>query len=163
MVASCKYFQCQMTVKECSRTGFEYIMDDPSLEFPIHKEWFRSGSLDTYNWEMRAGACSELWFRSYLINPHINNIQNIPIWPYFTIDFHLRQGRWFVKSIAYKNHGCGSVFIFYGSGSRAWCWMPIRILIQYGSRAKMTKNWKQIRLKFFFLFFFDPKLQFTYP
>ncbi len=61
--------------------------------------------------------------------------------------------------------GCGSVFIFYGSGSgsRAWCWRPIRIRIQYGSWALMTKNWKKITAENFFLFFFDQKLQFTYP
>ncbi len=51
---------------------------------------------------------------------------------------------------------CGSVLIFYGSGSgsRAWWWRPIRIWIririQYGSRALMTKNWnKNYSWKFF--------------
>jgi hypothetical protein len=38
----------------------------------------------------------------------------------------------------------GSVFIFSGSGSRVWGWRPIRIRIQSGSRALMTKNWKKI-------------------
>jgi hypothetical protein len=37
----------------------------------------------------------------------------------------------------------------YGSGS--------------GSRALMTKIWKKITAENFFLFFFDQKLQFTYP
>jgi hypothetical protein len=32
-----------------------------------------------------------------------------------------------------------------------------------GSRALMTKNWKKITAKNLFLFFFDQKLQFTYP
>jgi len=41
----------------------------------------------------------------------------------------------------------------YGSGSG----FRIRIRIQYGSRALMTKNWKKSK------FFFDQKLQFTYP
>ncbi len=41
--------------------------------------------------------------------------------------------------------GFGSVFIFYGSGSGSrWSgWRPIRIRIQSGSRALMTKNWKK--------------------
>ena len=63
--------------------------------------------------------------------------------------------------------GCGSVFIFYGSGSgsRVWCWRPfrIRIRIQYGSRVLMTKNWKKITAEIFLKFFFDQKLLFTYP
>ncbi len=50
--------------------------------------------------------------------------------------------------------GCGSVFIFSGSGSRVWYWSPIRIRIQYGSRALMTKNWKKIQLKIFLYFFY---------
>ena len=54
--------------------------------------------------------------------------------------------------------GCGSVFIFYGSGSRAWWRRPIRIRIQYGSRALMTKNRKKITAENFFKFFFDQKL-----
>ncbi len=57
--------------------------------------------------------------------------------------------------------GCGSVFIFYGSGSRAWCWRPIRIQIriwiQYGSRALITKNWKKITAENLILFFFWSK------
>ncbi len=53
--------------------------------------------------------------------------------------------------------GCGSVFIFYGSGSRAWWRRPIRIRIQYGSRALMTKNWKKITAENFFKFFFWSK------
>jgi hypothetical protein len=44
--------------------------------------------------------------------------------------------------------GCGSVLIFYGSGSGYGSsmlgWPPIRIRIQSGSRAFMTKNWKKI-------------------
>jgi hypothetical protein len=51
------------------------------------------------------------------------------------------------------NQGFGSVFIFYGSGSRGSGWRPIRIRIQSGSRALMTKNWKKItaekKLNFF--------------
>ncbi len=47
------------------------------------------------------------------------------------------------------NQGCGSVFIFYGSGSG--------VRIQYGSRALMTKNWKKITTENFFLFFFWSK------
>ncbi len=47
----------------------------------------------------------------------------------------------------------GSVFILSGSGSRGWGWIPIRIRIQSGSRALMTKNWKKItaekKIKFF--------------
>ncbi len=34
---------------------------------------------------------------------------------------------------------------------------------QYGSRALMTKNWKKITAKKKIKFFFDQKLQFTYP
>ncbi len=74
--------------------------------------------------------------------------------------------RWFAW---YEGQGCGSVFIFYGSGSgsRAWWWRPIRIRIririQYGSKALMTKNWKKITAENFLKFFFDQKLQFTYP
>jgi hypothetical protein len=34
---------------------------------------------------------------------------------------------------------------------------------QYGSRALMTKNLKKITAENFILFFFDQKLQFTYP
>ena len=45
----------------------------------------------------------------------------------------------------------------YGSGFR------IRIRIQYGSRALMTKNWKKITAEKKSKFFFDQKLQFTYP
>jgi hypothetical protein len=45
----------------------------------------------------------------------------------------------------------------FGSGFR------IRIQIQYGSRALMTKNWKKITAENFFIIFFDQKLQFTYP
>ena len=42
--------------------------------------------------------------------------------------------------------GCGSAFISSGSGSRSsnLGWIPIRIWIQSGSRALMTKNWKKI-------------------
>jgi hypothetical protein len=32
-----------------------------------------------------------------------------------------------------------------------------------GSRALMTKNWEKITAENFFKFFFDQKLQFTYP
>ncbi len=46
-----------------------------------------------------------------------------------------------------KMQGCGSVFIFYGSGSGSsgsgWRPIRIRIWIQSGSRALMTKNWKK--------------------
>jgi len=70
-----------------------------------------------------------------------------------------------------REQGCGSVFIFYGSGSGSSgsVWRPIRIRIQirlriqYGSRALMTKNWKKITAENFLKFFFDQKLQFTYP
>ncbi len=55
--------------------------------------------------------------------------------------------------------GCGSVFIFSGSGSRVWCWRPIRIRIriEYGSRALMTKNWKKNTAENFFYIFFWSK------
>ncbi len=43
----------------------------------------------------------------------------------------------------------------YGSG--------FRIRIQYGSRALMTKSWKKITAEKKRKFFFDQKLQFTYP
>ncbi len=63
--------------------------------------------------------------------------------------------------------GFGSVFIFYGSGSgsRGSGWRPIRIRIriQSGSRAFMTKNWKKITAEKKIKFFFDQKLQFIYP
>jgi hypothetical protein len=42
-----------------------------------------------------------------------------------------------------SNQCFGSVFIFYGSGSRGSGWRPTRTRIQYGSRALMTKNWKK--------------------
>ncbi len=63
------------------------------------------------------------------------------------------------------NQGFGSVFIFSGSGSgsRGWGWRPIRIRIQSGSRALMTKNWKKMTAEKKIKFFFDQKLQFTYP
>ncbi len=51
--------------------------------------------------------------------------------------------------------GCGSVFIFSGSGSSSLGWTPIRIRIQSGSRALMTKNWKKITAECFFYFFYD--------
>jgi hypothetical protein len=56
------------------------------------------------------------------------------------------------KNSSIFHQGCGSVFIFSGSGSRVWCWRPIRIRIriQYGSRALMTKNGKNITAEFFF-------------
>ncbi len=57
----------------------------------------------------------------------------------------------------------GSVFIFSWSGSRVWGWRPLRIRIQSGSRALMTKNWKKITAEKKFTFFFDQKLQFTFP
>jgi hypothetical protein len=44
----------------------------------------------------------------------------------------------------YSMQGFGSVFIWSGSGSSVWGWRPIRIRIQSGSRALMTKNWKEI-------------------
>jgi len=50
--------------------------------------------------------------------------------------------------------GCGSVFIFSGSGYRVWGWIPIRIRIQSGSRALMSKNWKKNTAEEFFLLFF---------
>jgi hypothetical protein len=55
--------------------------------------------------------------------------------------------------------GCGSIFIFSGSGSRVWGWRPIRIRIriQSGSRALMTKNWKKITVEKYFIFFFLQK------
>ncbi len=65
----------------------------------------------------------------------------------------------------------GSVFIFSGSGSgsRGWGWRPIRIRIriririQSGSKTLMSKNWKKIKAEKKINFFFDQKLQFTYP
>jgi hypothetical protein len=56
--------------------------------------------------------------------------------------------------------GCGSVFIFSGSGSgsRVWCWRPIRI---QGFNDQKLK--KKLQLKIFFYFFCFQKLQFTYP
>ncbi len=65
-----------------------------------------------------------------------------------------------------------TVFIFSGSGSRVWCWRPIRIRIripdpdpdpiriQGFNDQKLKKNYSR---KFFIIFFFDRKLQFTYP
>ncbi len=53
------------------------------------------------------------------------------------------------------NQGCGFVFISSGSGSSILGWTPIqiRIRIQSGSRALMTKNCKKITAeKFFFSF-----------
>ncbi len=43
----------------------------------------------------------------------------------------------------------GSVFLLYGSGygSSILGWIPIRILIQSGSRVLMTRNWKKYQLK----------------
>ncbi len=69
------------------------------------------------------------------------------------------------KQKNWKKQGCGSVFIFSGSGSSGSGWrsIRIRIRIQYGSRALLTKNWKKIRAENFLKFFFDQKLQFTYP
>ncbi len=55
--------------------------------------------------------------------------------------------------------GCGSAFI--SSRSSILGWKPIRIRIQSGSRALMTKIWKKLQLKKKFNFF-DQKLQFTY-
>ncbi len=50
------------------------------------------------------------------------------------------------------NQVCGSVFISSGSGSSILGWTPIRIRIQSGSRALMTKNWKKIFSWEFFSF-----------
>jgi hypothetical protein len=56
--------------------------------------------------------------------------------------------------------GCVSVFIFYGSGTGSGTgssilgWPPIRIRIQSGSGAFMTKNWKKnYSWNFYFIFF----------
>ncbi len=46
-----------------------------------------------------------------------------------------------------------SFFSGSGSGSRVWGWIPIRIRIQSGSRALMTKNWKKITAEKKFKFF----------
>ncbi len=43
--------------------------------------------------------------------------------------------------------GCESAFISSGSGSSIFGWIPIRIRIQYGSRALITKNLKKITAK----------------
>ncbi len=47
----------------------------------------------------------------------------------------------------YPKQGFGSILIFSGSGSIVWGWRSIRIRIQSGSRALMTKNWKILQLK----------------
>ncbi len=52
--------------------------------------------------------------------------------------------------------GFGFVFIFSGSGSSVWGWRPIRI--QGFNDQKLTKK-LQLKKKYFF----DQKLQFTYP
>ncbi len=51
------------------------------------------------------------------------------------------------------NQGCGSVFIFYGSGSgsRVLCWRPIRI------QGFNDQKLKKLQLIFFFFFFFLSK------
>ncbi len=61
-----------------------------------------------------------------------------------------------VKYFRITIQGCGSVFIFSGSGSgsRVWGWIPVRIRIQSGSRALMTKNWKKITAENFYFYFF---------
>ncbi len=66
----------------------------------------------------------------------------------------------FSPTAHWRLHQCfGSVFIFSGSGSRGWGWRPIRIRIQSFNDQKLKKNysWKKVK------FFFDQKLQFTYP
>ncbi len=63
----------------------------------------------------------------------------------------------------HQNQGCRSAFISSGSGSSILGWIPIRIRIQYGSRALMTKKWKKITAEKKFQFFFYQNLQFTYP
>ncbi len=64
----------------------------------------------------------------------------------------------YTKIFVHFMQGCGSVLIFYGSGSgsRAWCWRPIRI--QGFNDQKLKKNTAEI-----FFFFYDQKLQLTYP
>ncbi len=67
---------------------------------------------------------------------------------------------WKCKAIRYTfiydfSQGCGSASISSGSGSSIVGWTPIRIRIQSGSKALMTKNWKkkklqQKKIKFFF-------------
>ncbi len=52
------------------------------------------------------------------------------------------------------NQVCRSVFIWYGSGSSIFGWIPIRIWIQSGSGVLMTKNWKKLHQKFFLFFLF---------
>ncbi len=47
---------------------------------------------------------------------------------------------------------------FYGSGSSILGWPPIRIRIQSGSRAFMTKNWIKLQLKIFIIFFSKSKI-----
>ncbi len=52
------------------------------------------------------------------------------------------------------DQGCGSAFVSSGSGSSILGRIRIRIRIQYGSRALMTKNWKKITAEknyFFYL------------
>ncbi len=55
------------------------------------------------------------------------------------------------------NQGCGSAFISSGSGSSILGWTPIRIRIriQSGSMALMTKNWKKLQLKKIKFFFWS--------
>ncbi len=55
------------------------------------------------------------------------------------------------------NQGFGSAFIWSGSGASVWGWRPIRIRIQSGSRALMTKNWKKITAEKEKYFFFKSK------
>ncbi len=65
-----------------------------------------------------------------------------------------------------QKQGCGSVFIWYGSGSTILGWIPIRIRIQSGSNPDPRFWWPEIEKKLQLkkkLFFFYQKLKFTYP
>ncbi len=63
--------------------------------------------------------------------------------------------RLLIDRIVFKllNQGCGSAFISSGSGSSILGWTPIRIRIQSGSRALMTKSFKKITAEKKFSFF----------
>ncbi len=69
--------------------------------------------------------------------------------------------RWLVMLASHQ--GCGSAFIWYGSGSGILGWIPIRIQYRSGSgsnqitrsRALMTKNWKKFTAEKRKLIFLD--------
>jgi hypothetical protein len=66
------------------------------------------------------------------------------LWVQFSWKCRQTFGETFLRRLPTRFQACGSVFLFSGSGSRVWCWRPIRIRIQGFNDQKLKK-----KLKFF--------------